>query len=121
MNELDEKLVTLIRTYGTLANPFTRQRIEEIKQAFIDAGWIDMRKLQKNWSEAEELLQGARPDDEAELMTGQEWYDRFEKEHKRLLKEKLEQRLAKEGRSVIGDFVMKDLADQAAKKAAGIE
>lgn len=75
--------------------------VEQIKQAFKDADWVDKKEL-KTWSYTEELL------------SGQEWYDRFEKELGQI---KLP------GPGSANKYVLGAVNDchSAAKKAAGLE
>lgn len=76
---------------------------KKIIQAFKDDGWIQLESptetQRREWEEAHKVMKG-------DLMTGQEWYDRFEKELKKL----------------VGDERMWTLdAIDAAKRASGIE
>lgn len=71
MEDLDKKLDEIlgkfgIQVLGDNSNPDTKQ---EIKQAFIDAGWSDNPFYYDSQSESLK-----------KKLTGQEWYDRFEKE-----------------------------------------
>lgn len=119
MSDLDKKLDEILDEYHTPSddmNPSCRSQwgqntnkdcdcgLQEskvlVKQAFIDAGWHEpltpeyLRKMAKRA--------------QSEYMTGQEWYDRFEKElpsHDQL----------KSGQNMIEGTL------EAAKRAAGID
>lgn len=118
MSSLDEKLLDIVREHvlvladqrsGELtdeeflevANEVTPAYIEQIKQAFIDAGWVDVKKPITGdihgvgiYKVSEKLFtingvdelvahDGTKVKFDPEqpvMMTGQEWYDRFEKE-----------------------------------------
>ncbi len=70
--------------------------ITQIKAAFTEANWIDKTEL-KSWCHTSELL------------TDQEWYNRFEKELDNLIKENFM------------DSIYPHDALKAAKKASGLE
>lgn len=122
MDELDRKLSLIIED---IQNPAVRNRVlkegeltslEEIKQAFIDAGWFipaDAELVQQvvNYRAQQKVDSVKHVADFSHgklsaLMTGQEWYDKFAKE----LKLETGQQLA----------TVNDVLD-AAKKAAGIK
>lgn len=126
MSDLDKKLQDILNTTYSFGNEdkdlefygtSNDDEIEAIKQAFIDEGWIPYKPFEYTpegkkpawWSKTPELMTGdehkART---AGLMTGQEWYDRFEKEV---------------GQYEAGGWIDDTLDNVllAAKKAAGIE
>jgi hypothetical protein len=71
MSDLDEKLEAALRQPGMVwmdtYDPMIEKMIIAIKQAFKDAGWLQITK--------------AYPvnDNDILLLTGQEWHDRFRK------------------------------------------
>lgn len=105
MTILDSKLKEICETF-----PYPDQAVETIKQAFIDDGWIrpadyipenaELRSMHYEFVENNN-------DRIIPIMTGQEWYDRFEKE--------ISAFTAKH------DQPMKQEALDAAKLAAGIK
>lgn len=113
MSDLDSRIRGVLNWYFNVANPDiglrvseSNQAIERIKQAFIDAGW---RQGQGPYQDA--MLDAIKK--EAGLMTGQEWYDRFQDE--------LKGRVFPHGDTnrYVANAVNEML--DAAKKAAGIE
>jgi len=94
--------------------------LEQIKQAFKDAGWLTPEQRQQTQELVNRMAQTAQdmlklPVTVRELgvMTGQEWYDRFEKETDNL------SFLVRGGDGVV--YITQENILNAAKKAAGIE
>lgn len=134
--DLDEKLEEII--FGDMPKRFMSDFMlaqpEQVKQAFIDAGWVtpeNATKVQEMVNQIANLtndmtqlpiIQYAKPN----LMTGQEWYDKFKKE---LWKSPEQKRINQgdDGEShdrfyrVGGLSFMYNRALHAAKKAAGLE
>lgn len=67
MTNLDDKLKELVFKMAGGIKDGGEDEITQIKQAFADEGYVAKSEL-KSWSYT------------AELLTGTEWYDRFEKE-----------------------------------------
>lgn len=89
-----------------------KQTIEGVKQVFVDAGWMPLNAKEGDYIQVnrkEYQLDGGNIT-EIERMTGQEFYDRFEKEMSRLHAD------GSEGVRKEWNYTL-----QAAKKAAGIE
>ena len=119
MSDLDKKLLAILETIAvdvgehiTLPDLID---VENIKQAFIDAGFIEVPQSLKDTGETLIIMtQNQRRDvlNQSGYMTGQEWYDRFIAEFdKSVVSEHL----------LCGRVVCADHANEAAKKAAGIE
>lgn len=112
MSDLDKKLELILglhrrdterkyggRTVGKTLND--NEALARIKQAFISDGWKDSVFIAEN-----------RAFGDKDKMTGQEWYNRFEKE------------LAKPVESdhlLCGRVICAEHATEAAKRAAGLE
>ena len=94
---LDDKLRYLLKQPNTT--------VAQIKQAFIDEGWADTNNLTTlaNWAAKDRGL-----------MTGQEFYDRFEKEYEHQVKEN-------DSRTGGELSHQRHYIIEAAKKAAGIK
>lgn len=120
MNDLDKKLQGYLEHYAECYHPEheyndsyrdenlsqTRELMEQIKRVFVDAGWVGTLKA----GDKTIVMNGKDnlgyivyyPN---EMMTGQEWYDRF--------RDALEEQ---------GTFMRDDdLLDWVAKKAAGLK
>lgn len=100
--ELDKKLEEIIMDYGQVVSDeiwyqegygdrteppeaSELKTVEQIKQAFIDDGWSKVDKRQYRDDKGRQYEQftfdgGYVRIPKFEMMTGQEWYDRFEKE-----------------------------------------
>lgn len=110
---LDEKLREIaerIRDGGMNSgwNYDVDEAMEEIKQAFIDAGWV-VGRIATEVNGSLYIVNGVDPIrryDGATLLTGQEWYNRFEAEV---------DAMSMEPPIVDGAYL------EAAKKAAGIK
>jgi len=103
-DNLDKKLrdilYNMLESYGVDMDEYHSSHFEqeqEITQAFIDHHWRDESEEPLRWKDGD-------------LMTGQDWYDRFKKN--------LEYQTTDFGE--FGKFVRPDYVDFAAKKAAGI-
>lgn len=116
MSELDEKLEEIIDSHYYFCEdegevhfyPHAHSKFrEQIKQAFVDDGWMKLDQLEKDMTKAIEDL-GDNIRKEHNCMTGQEWYDRFSQEHHRLL-------------CIPETVYINSLATVAAKRAAGID
>ncbi len=92
MSDLDEKLVEVLshKNWVHRTDPRMSRAVAEVKQAFKDAGYIlpgeTLYAMPKGKDLARELA-GLSVDDgvnitelASPMMTGEEWYDRFEKE-----------------------------------------
>jgi len=79
MDDLDSSILEIVSefsgdyVYGADEDTLIR----EMRQAFVDAGWMNMRPLRDKWSELDRLFQGDEPEKESNLMSGQEWFDAF--------------------------------------------
>lgn len=124
MEELDKKLFGIIKHAsnedGYVEDSVAVREVARIKQAFVDAGWLSpervaetqklVNKLVQNAQDMHKLAMGVYPQLLPNVMTGQEWYDRFEKEMDRI--------------SAYATFDNHDDVDRAmdaAKRASGIE
>lgn len=111
--KLDELCIHHLYQSGEVQqHHLTEEDIETIKHAFIDAGWFktpdvdgEPRKVTITYKENTDAKFAKLRD--YTLMTGQEWYDRFEKE-------------LQEIETLPGIFTTHD-SRVAAKKASGIE
>lgn len=80
--DLDEKIVKILNVVGDMYPPDSsdiRHALQDIRQAFTDAGYVpeDKNFFKKAWSAG---YNTAKIEHKAiSYMTGQEWYDRFEK------------------------------------------
>lgn len=117
MSELDKRLEDIIfpgemqieSEWGTgdekEAIKYTREKVDDIKQVFIDAGWTkpigdaERENLIAAYAAAEYMKQ--------ETMTGQEWYARFMSELNKLSEDSSESQ---------GGWVTYSLMDEAADK-----
>lgn len=107
MSDIDEKLKIVQSKIGCCRYHMESQEFrDEIKQAFAEAGYVN-DVYRKTINDA--FLDGVKS--EAGLMTGQEWYDRFEKEYTGLLSP---------GQMHADDLTEEDVL-KAAKRAAGLE
>ena len=109
-NKLDERLEEILGTHhysGTF---------NEIKQAFIDDGWVKIPTAEKkdgvlyvNGVDPVMKFDGVKVT-AIKLMTGQDWYDSFSEQLEKVTADKYH-----------GGFALFDDVTEAAKKAAGIE
>lgn len=65
MTDLDDKLREILEYYQK-QDP---ECIAEIKQVFVDEGWVEPIEMRRNIVHPFKIV---------ETMTGQDWYDRFE-------------------------------------------
>lgn len=74
MSDLDKKLDEII--FGDMPKHFMSDDMlakpEQIKQAFKDAGWRDVMHLEDRAKQGQFVA-----NKRVELLSGQEWYDRF--------------------------------------------
>lgn len=138
MSDLDDKLKKIkvpvyLAGQGTYGEPLTEENIAQIKQAFADAGYrqeqqlvdiiaqqgIELKRLQMTPAPTYRMVGKVDYNPEGtpieRVMTGQEWYDKFEKEYNYLATEPF-RGYSRE----IGQMIT-DRAQKAAKKAAGLE
>lgn len=109
MVDLDKRLRNLdfeSPTGRRIAMNLTPVEIETIKQAFIDAGWLDNRDAKK-LVDFKKHVKGC--------MTGKDWYKRFEKE---LRGKAFPHHCAQDQANVLNVLTE---CQEAAKKASGIE
>lgn len=104
-NKLDQKLGEICVGFESDGEDernvyISEEAIAEIKQAFIDDGWLREINLS---------LPAVTPYVPEPRMTGQEWYDRFEAEISLVEYTRLQ-----------GEVTAKRIALESAKKAAGI-
>jgi hypothetical protein len=121
MSDLDEKLREIIGNHERAVQERAKNTsftVMEIEQAFKDAGYIKVpQQVEDTWREYNRI---------AGYMTGQEWYDRFEKE---LWQPPKQERITQgdDGEShdrfyrVGGEVFMYNQAVAAARKAAGLD
>lgn len=82
MNDLDEKLKSIVGevsfTKADGSESHITEAVEKLKQAFTEAGYTKSigKLVEDDVRQAFQLLR----DGAIKMMTGQEWYDRFEKE-----------------------------------------
>lgn len=106
--ELDDKLKELkIQLDYEDGRHLSDGDIAQIKQAFYEDGWIDVRGIRWNYKALHDI--DIKPN--GEVMTGQEWYDRFGKELQK----------HQDYKHVEDTFYMDTIVKEAARKAAGIE
>lgn len=92
MSELDKKLeqiLELAQSYIDDGNVQRRARdvaIPATKQAFVDSGWMKLDKLDELEAKLIKAMENLDKNIRAEhkCTTGQEWYDKFEKELNKL-------------------------------------
>lgn len=125
MGDLDEKLLEVIEDNQYIDGEFLKYASEEakqeavarIRQAFVDAGWLHIPNLKTGdfitVNGGTVILNGDGTMTRVIRLTGQEWYDRFEKKLRGIILPYSEQP---------HDALMAfNLCEEAAKKAAGIE
>jgi hypothetical protein len=102
VSELDKKLEEICQSfYAGMPASHRQGALQAIKQAFMDNGWE--QKVGE--------LRGVRVVVDPNLMTGQEWYDRFIKEFNSNLA----------GNTYFNEADLRAGLSDVAKKAAGIE
>lgn len=133
MSDLDEKLLSILRDF-TWRDGSGRidadGALSEVKQAFIDAGWITPEQVKKTQGLVNQMANLAKdmskqpvmvwndPGKLSELKTGQEWFDRFERElPNTIFPTWYERNKPDEAHEVLD----RELVLEIAKKAAGIE
>lgn len=77
MVELDKKLGEIVDPYGYGGEGYGVRKAKQIKQAFKDAGWVGPVEFHATGFSAKSPKRRSSVEF---LMTGQEWYDKFEKE-----------------------------------------
>jgi hypothetical protein len=125
MSDLDKKLEDAFNEVGECfywegagkdedwVNDFRKDFREKLKQAFIDTGWISKDQSTKEAQDTANFMINIK-DKALNKMTGQEWYDKFEKE---------QQGTPIPCDNSSADDVIRavELVKASAKKAAGIE
>lgn len=111
MSDLDDKLSEILEDVSDFSHDGEyigdKNVVAQIKQAFADTGYIRPGRHETvNQRLREKVVNG-------ELMTGQGWYDRFQKD--------LIYQLGTTGQLHARDSAMMELVLKAAKRAAGIE
>lgn len=127
MSDLDKKLREAIKTMRlrdllSLVDQAEIECIEQIKRAFIDAGWVDnpeLTILNYRYDFRTKQFYHIQTKEHGVLMTGLEWYDRFESTFEASHYSTLIDCRTDREKDVMKSTAL--LFFEAAKKAAGIE
>lgn len=119
---LDEKLKNLSYqsiTGNQIAFDFTDKEVEVIKQAFVEAGYkqVGVTGLLSEMSVEKHSYVGANGKPDVPLLSGQEFYDRFERELKQAIKES---GISGTGAELLQSLTYAQIVNTAVKRAAGI-